>query len=130
MAATCLLEIPPPLSRTACNERSFRSVRDSDQPESECLGWFCCRSVVLVFAGFPAWRFVRARSDARVEERGRTGFPCARRLVLSARRLHRRRFLITPRHTNKADPISMNGANGTSEMEASTGKEAPASAVA
>ncbi len=29
-------------------------------------GWFCRRSVVLVCAGFRAWRFVRARNAMRV----------------------------------------------------------------
>jgi hypothetical protein len=30
-------------------------------------GWFCRRTVVLIFAGFRAWRFVQTRSAMRVE---------------------------------------------------------------
>ena len=51
-----------------------------------CRGWFCRRSVVLVFAGFRTWRFVRARSATRVGGRGRIGRPRAMRPGPSARR--------------------------------------------
>jgi hypothetical protein len=53
--------------------------------ESERRGWFCPRSVVLIFAGFRTLRFVRARGAKLVGARGRTarlrakrlGFECA-----------------------------------------------------
>src|SRR4029077_12020607 len=42
---------------------------------SERRGWFCRRSVVLIFAGSRTLRFVRARCEALVEALGRTEFP-------------------------------------------------------
>jgi hypothetical protein len=50
----------------AKNDRSRYSVQNHPIG-SGCRGWFCRRSVVLVFAGFRTWRFVRARSAMRVE---------------------------------------------------------------
>ena len=75
----------------AIDRRTQRSVlkalptRSADA-ETDIGRWFYRRSVVLVFARFRTWRFVRARSEARVEKRGRTEFLHVARLVFSARR--------------------------------------------
>ena len=51
---------------TACTEIKFRPGNDAvNRRENEHRGWFCRRNVVLVSAGFRAWRFVRARSARR-----------------------------------------------------------------
>lgn len=75
-----------PNGRHGANKRHATLLFRIIQCGSGCRGWFCCRSVVLVFAGFRFWRFVRARNATRVGGRGRRESLRAVRPALNARR--------------------------------------------
>src|SRR5262249_8391329 len=69
-----------------CKAEQAQTANAVTQLGNVCRESFSRRSVVLVFAGFRTWRLVRARSAARVEERGRRELLHAMRLELNGRR--------------------------------------------